>query len=586
MATISETWSLTTDHKNIIRNSNGTFSAARATASYSKTVDGTTTQNPNDGKLEYSFDGMTFVEGNSVPASDIYTNGGMAVFRLSVRGKEVLSNIVRVVPAKGGSLQVNYNSGRAVITVPAYMALANDNIMLTLFKGTGANRKTEATATVTLIPAGTPGLSNATLDISPSSIFVPADSDGRCRSAVTKECTVKMFVSNTQATITDFSYTKEGMGSAVINPSSIGSGGVNALSFRVIVSYGTAESGYSGFARITVTGKVGDKTYKAYGTLTVEGNRKGEAGGSGQGAVGPLCYITGEYSNAIIYMRQKDDSGNVISTPAVEVPISGSSASEVWYLDADTNVVNGTHISPKDQNQTVWKQGLSNYNLIRTKYLFAAFANLGSFIVSGDWLISQAGEYWGSASEHYAVNGSSNHYIAFKSADPLGTGAAGYPCFAPNFAVDGLTGKVYIKGAHILGNVFSPLTRITGSNYTQYGTIVDGVLRIELESVSRSLQIEDIPDTYRTKLELPALEDGELGCEMTILNLSGATLTFLASSRIYSGSAALVGALNLSDQQFVKLKATYIEDVEANVYIIIGGGSISRSGANLPDHLR
>lgn len=31
------------------------------------------------------------------------------------------------------------------------------------------------------------------------------------------------------------------------------------------------------------------------------------------------------------------------------------------------------------------------YNLIRTKYLFADFAHLGSFIVSGDWQFSQYG---------------------------------------------------------------------------------------------------------------------------------------------------------------------------------------------------
>lgn len=586
MATITEIWSLTTDHRNIIRNANGTFSAARATATFSKTVEGTTTQNPNDGKLEFSFDGMTYTEGSSVAASDIHANGGVVEFRLSVRNRVVLTSTVRVVPARGGSLQVSYSNGRAVIAVPADMAKANDNILLTLYKGSGADRKTEASETVRLIPAGTPGPSNGSLDISPLVLFVPADSDGRCRSTFQKACAVKMLVNNTQATITDISFTKEGMSSAVISPSAIGQDGVSVCTLNITVNYGTAEAGYSGVVRISVTGKVGDKSYRAFGTITVEGNRKGESGGAGQGVVGPMCYITGEYSNALTYIREKDGSGNVISTPAVEVPVSGSNESEIWYLDADTNVISGKHISPKDQNQTVWKQGLSNYNLIRTKFLFADFANLGSFIVCGDWLISQAGEYWQNASTHYAVNGGTNHYTAFKSADPLGTGAAGYPCFAPNYAVNGLTGKPIMKGSYILGNVFSPLTRVTGSNYTKYGTVTNGELRIDLESLSRSIQIENIPAAYKTKIVLPEPTDGDLGCEMVILNVSGATLTFLASSHIYNGNAnaGYVGALNLADNQFVKLKAMYIE--ELYVYVVIAGGSVARTGANLPDHLR
>lgn len=584
MALVTETWSLTTDHKNIIRDANGSYSHARVTASCSKTVSGVSQNNPSDGILEYSFDGMSYTAGNSVLSSAIYANGGRVEFRLSVRDSVIMTNIVNIVPAKGGALPVSYSNGRAVIGVSADIAKANDNIVLTLFKGSGANRSAEATETVTLTPAGAPGPASATLDISPSTMFVPADSDGRCRSSVTKECIVRMFVGNTQATITDFSYTKNGMASAVVSPSGISPNGVSACSFSVIVSYGISESGYSGFVKISVTGKVGNKSYRAYGTLTVEGNRKGEEGGSAQGATGPMCYITGEYSSALTYTREKDGSGNVLSTPAVEVAVSGSSASEIWYLDADTNVVSGRRIGPKDSNQSVWKQGLSRYNLIRTKYLFSDFANMGAFIVSGDWLISQAGEYWQNASTHYAVNGGTNHYTAFKSADPLGTGSAGYPCFAPNFAINGLTGKPIMKGANILGNVFSPLTRITSSNYTQYGTVSGGELRINLNSLSRSIQIENIPAAYRTKMVLPAPDDSDLGCEMTILNVSGATLTFLASSHIFSNATTTTGALNLANYQFVKLKATYVEGLY--VYVVIGGGTISRTGANLPDQLK
>ena len=554
MATIQETWSLTTDHKNIIRDANGSYSHARVTASYAKTVNGTTTQSPSDGTVEYSFDGLSYTVGNSVLASEIYANGGTAVFRLTVRGSVVLTSTVTIVPASGGTLPVNYSNGMAVITVPPEVAKANDNIMITLERGTGANKTREATKTVTLTPAGTPGPSSATLDISPSSIFVPANSDGSCRMSFGKNCTVRMFVNNEQAVITGFTYTMQNMSGAVISLSQIPSGGVSAYTFRIIVNNGASESSYAGFVKMTVTGKVGNKTYKAYGTVSVESNCKGENG-----------------------------------TPAVEVPVEGSGTSELWYLDALTNVIGDRHVAPKDSNQTVWKQGLSGYNLIRTKYLFADFANLGSFIISGSWLISQAGEYWENASTHYAVNGGTTHYTKFKSADPLGTGSAGYPCFAPNFALDGMTGKGYTKNWRFSGNIYTPLTRITSSNYTTYGTVdSSGNLRINLESTKKSIQIESIPNTYKQKITLPAPEDSELGCEITILNISGSQIQFI-NSRIYNGSvnSGSVGPLFLENNEFVKLKVIYFGgDVKMNIYIVTGGGSIARERGKLPAQLQ
>lgn len=590
MATITEKWTLKTDHRNIVRDANGSYSHARVTASFAKTVNGTTTQSPSDGTLEYSFDGLSYAPGNSVLASDIYANGGTVVFRLTVRGSVVLTNTVSVVPASGGAVPVSYSNGQAVITVPAEVAKANDNITIILEKGTGAARMTEAAKTVTLTPAGTPGASSATLDISPSSFFIPADSNGRCRASFSKTSTVRMFVNNRQASITEFTYTKQGMSGATVSASQIPSGGVAGYAFGIRVNSGTSEESYGGFLKITVTGNVGNKSYKAFGTVSVEGNRKGDSGGSGQGAPGPMCYSTGEYSENIIYMQERGSAGNVICTPAVEVPVEGSSTSELWYLDALTNVINGTHVGPKDNNQAVWKQGLSGYNLIRTKYLFADFGNIGSFVICGDWLISQAGEYWESASVHYAVNGGTSHYTAFKGADPLGTGAEGYPCFAPNFALDGMTGKGYTKNWRFSGNIYMPLTSINASNYnTTYGTIDDdGNLRINLKNTNNSIQIESIPNTYKLKMVLPDIADADLGCEIIILNVSGGNLQFLSTSKIYTGNfnGGYVGALLLQDNEFVKLKAVKIEDAGFNLYIVIGGGSIARSGGHLPAQLQ
>ena len=580
MATVTETWKLTTNHRKIIRYTNGSYSASYASCSFAKTVGGVTTASPSDGKVEYSFDGMAYMEGSQVNASEIQSHGGQVEFRLIVRGSTVLTSTVSVVSGGGGSIPVTYSGGKAEIVVSPNIALGSKNILLTLLNtSTGA---TEAAKTISLVPAGVPGASSATLDISPSALFVPADSNGVCRGSFEKECVVRMFVNNKWATITDINLVKQGMSGAGIETH--GLGGESEYKFKVKVNNGAAESSYSGFLKITVTGKVGDNTFKAYGTLSVEGNRKGDNGGSSQGSTGPMCYITGEYSNALIYMQERDSNGNVTSTPAVEIPVEGSNASEIWYLDALTNVVNDIHIGPKDSNQSVWKQGLSGYNLIRTKYLFAPFANLGSFVVSGDWLLSQAGEYWQDASTHNTVNGGEDRYRAFKSADPLGTGSAGYPCFAPNFAVDGMTGKVYMKNGFFSGNVYKPFTKITSANYTSYGEIVDGNLRISLENTRYSIQIENIPNAYKQRIILPPPTTYDLGCEISVLNVSGSTIQFLSDSHIYSNGTSSIGALLLEDNELVTLKAVNIGGM--NAYIVIGGGSIERVGGHLPEHLR
>lgn len=103
------------------------------------------------------------------------------------------------------------------------------------------------------------------------------------------------------------------------------------------------------------------------------------------GQTGKVCHPAGDYSDNIEY------TSNEYQTVSVEVPISGSTESETWVLEAATNVVNGVHIAPHDSGQTVWRQG-TNTNLLKAKYLFADFANVGSFIAVGDWVLSANGE--------------------------------------------------------------------------------------------------------------------------------------------------------------------------------------------------
>ena len=163
------------------------------------------------------------------------------------------------------------------------------------------------------------------------------------------------------------------------------------------------------------------------------------------GSIGKMCYITGEYDSTIEY---KSDSQQTV---AVEVP--NGSVVELYYLVASSNVVNGQHFGPTDSTG-YWEKGMNNYNLFRTKYLFANFANLGSFIVSGDWLFSASGTINGT---HYDYDDDYTYGNVTKRAymwfDPERIEQTTNTNFVPVFAVDGKTGKSYQSEAHISGVV-------------------------------------------------------------------------------------------------------------------------------------
>ena len=64
---------------------------------------------------------------------------------------------------------------------------------------------------------------------------------------------------------------------------------------------------------------------------------------------------------------------------------------ELWFLKKTSNVdTQGNHHAPGDTEY--WEQGLNHYNLIRTTYLFADYAKLGSGVVNGDIFYSAHGE--------------------------------------------------------------------------------------------------------------------------------------------------------------------------------------------------
>lgn len=142
-----------------------------------------------------------------------------------------------------------------------------------------------------------------------------------------------------------------------------------------------------------------------------------------QGELGKMCYIAGECKDDTEY------TSNAQQTVAVEVQATSGTETQIWYLDASTNKVTvggqTVYLTPSNQSQydyAIWKQGLNQYNLVRTKYLFADFAKLGEGVVSGDWLFSASGKINGTSYGAAQKHGGVTAYMAFNAADPHGDG--------------------------------------------------------------------------------------------------------------------------------------------------------------------
>lgn len=285
------------------------------------------------------------------------------------------------------------------------------------------------------------------------------------------------------------------------------------------------------------------------------------------GATGKMCYIVGEYLDTIEY------TSNSKATVAVEI-VSGAE-SELWFLTASTNVVNGVHIGPKDSGQQVWEQGLNTYNLVRTKYLFADFAQLGSGIVSGDWLFSMSGViYINDVPQDYGPSSTYANKPAYLRFDPdYPDSDSGYQNFIPNYAVDLKTGKSYQQDAVLRGTVYASSGVIGGfvigstslgsngytGNETGYTYITRNGLIKAYKSTSATGNALDI--TGNISLVANSGQNIVLttgGTGNIQINLSGNANSklILGSPNMWKRTASTVGEVYIDSNNFLKVKVS------------------------------
>jgi hypothetical protein len=128
-----------------------------------------------------------------------------------------------------------------------------------------------------------------------------------------------------------------------------------------------------------------------------------------------------------------------------------------WYLDADSE--DGTR-APGATGVTIWKEATS-FDMVFTDVLFAKeFAMLGSFVVSGDWLISTKGMLGGAESQDYTKFDPAYPDTSVNATHTVnGTTWTGYN-FVPHYAVDGKEGDMYANKAKIKGAIEATSGRV------------------------------------------------------------------------------------------------------------------------------
>lgn len=170
---------------------------------------------------------------------------------------------------------------------------------------------------------------------------------------------------------------------------------------------------------------------------------KGKDGTNGQpGHIGRWYEYYGDVTSTAATLSNTDDHGWFIKK-----------GDYFYMLITDSGVSKSTTTAPSTATSNeFWDYMGGDRKYYIGEAFFGDYAHLGSFVINGDWMISQYGYLYVSASDVRTVNtrdqkyGSHLCYTYFKPSDPTCTGSGSYPKFAPSWAVDGLQGKQYHNG--------------------------------------------------------------------------------------------------------------------------------------------
>ena len=164
-----------------------------------------------------------------------------------------------------------------------------------------------------------------------------------------------------------------------------------------------------------------------------------------------------------------------------------------WYMNVKAD--GSANTTTPGAGVEGWDVMNSTFDYYIAKAYFGDYAHLGSFIISGDWMISQYGI-------KYTPTGTYSNswdYEYFDKNHP--NDWSGSTNFVPRFAVDGKTGKVYMNDAYVKGEIhatsgsFSGTVNASGS-FRVVNSSNQGVVKVQAGRAS-----ETTGETYVTILD-------------------------------------------------------------------------------------
>lgn len=222
------------------------------------------------------------------------------------------------------------------------------------------------------------------------------------------------------------------------------------------------------------------------------------------GRAGRFYYFAGDWNSSTTYV--------MTDTQAPYVKASNGSFYMLDNAGNDGSNVNSTNQNPTNSsygNGKPWSVMQSDHQYYIAKAFFGNYAQFGSAIINGDWMISTYGKKNGSTS---------NDYTSFSPSDPTGVASSSH--FAPNFCVDLKYGVCYMQDAYVKGSIFTPNFRLTASNISSYATQrYDSAgfyyWDINLEATGLNLQIAPTSGSV-IYINLPA-DAAHLGAEANVV---------------------------------------------------------------------
>ena len=143
------------------------------------------------------------------------------------------------------------------------------------------------------------------------------------------------------------------------------------------------------------------------------------------------------------------DCGPGTDTPVKNTETVGYYVKQDGYNNFYLNTLPADETNTNSLGGKGWESMNATFQYFITEALFGSYAHLGHFIINGQWMISQEGKYNGSYSDDYEDFTPGNFGKKNK--------------FIPNFAVDGLSGKVYANDFMVNGVIRESGSYVSGT---------------------------------------------------------------------------------------------------------------------------